>query len=132
MRTALLALELAQLEGSLPRVEPREMGEFSALAPWLMENLSRPIMVEEMALRMGLSASHFRSRFHQEAGMSPARYLRQLRAREAQRLLRDTMLPIKRVAQMVGYPELPHLHRLFLSQVGSTPAAYRARFANLC
>ncbi|MCC7350667.1 MAG: helix-turn-helix transcriptional regulator [Phycisphaerales bacterium] len=132
LRTALLALVLAQLEGSMPQVEPCTMGDFSDLAPWLMENLSRPILVEEMAARVGLSAGHFRMRFHQETGMSPARYLRQLRAREAQRLLRDTMLPIKRIAQLVGYPELPHLHRLFLTQVGSTPAAYRARFTNLC
>jgi len=43
-----------------------------------------------------------------------------------------TIEPGERIAQMVGYPELPHLHRLFVAQVGVTPAAYRARFANIC
>jgi len=132
LRTALLTLILAQLAGAVPRTAPHSIEGFSTLAPWLMENLAQPISVEQMAEHVGLSPSHFRARFHQAAGLSPARYLRQLRAREAQRLLRDTMLPIKRIAQLVGYPELPHLHRLFISHVGATPAAYRARFANIC
>lgn len=132
LRTSLLVMILAQLEGAWPRSALNLNGAFSALTPWLMENLAGPIPVERMAGRMGLSAGHFRARFHRAVGMSPARYLRQLRAHEAQRLLRDTILPIKRIAQMVGYPELPHLHRLFVAQVGVTPAAYRARFANIC
>lgn len=132
LRTALLVMILAQLDGTWPPSALNLNGAFSTLTPWLMENLAQPIPVERMAGRMGLSTSHFRARFHQAAGMSPALYLRQLRAREAQRLLRDTMLPIKRIARMVGYPELPHLHRMFVSQVGATPSAYRARFANLC
>lgn len=132
LRSALLTLILAQLSGAVPQYASHSIEDFATLTPWLMENLAEPISIDQMAEHVGLSPSHFRSRFSQAAGMSPARYLRQLRAQEAQRLLRDTMLPIKRIAQLVGYPELPHLHRLFITHVGETPASYRAKYANIC
>lgn len=81
--------------------------------------------VAEMARIAGLGPSRFRQVFNEYYGISPLRYLQQLRMEEARRLLSETERPIKEVAQMTGFTELAAFHRAFRREAGITPAAYR-------
>lgn len=130
MATAQLALVLGQLEPVGP-ADPltSQARAFHELLDYLKTHLDEPISLDEMARRVHLSPSHFRARFRDRMGDSPARYLQSLRMREAARMMRTSTEPIKRIARSVGYRELANFYRAFRAAHSLTPAAYRAHHA---
>ena len=44
---------------------------------------------------------------------------------QAQQLLRDTLLPVGRIARQLGYSNLGHLSRQFQRETGIPPSEYR-------
>ena len=44
----------------------------------------------------------------------------------AKKLLRSTYLPVKAIAEQVGYPDPLHFSKSFKSATGQSPAQYRA------
>lgn len=84
-----------------------------------------PRSVREMANAAGLSDSHYRSQFRQISGMTPRQYLRSLKTGKARELLRETRLPIKEIAERVGYGDVVSFHRAFTAVNGCTPARFR-------
>jgi len=128
LRVALLTLVLGELSRR-PAASPRARRRWRELEAWLDGQLQRNVPVAEMARHAGLSEDHFRRRFREVFGEPPGRFLQRRRMREAQRLLRETDLPIKAIASRMGYRELANFYRAFRSSVGTTPAAYRERHA---
>jgi len=57
--------------------------------------------------------------------MSPHAYLLQCRATSARRLLGETDLPIKSIAQQLGYRDVYFFSRQFRQMTGVPPAVYR-------
>lgn len=129
IRSALMILILARLKlslsakGSRPAVVP----VFEKLTAWLQDRLHKPVSLEDMASRVNLSASHFRTRFKEQFGVSPGSYFLGLRMDEAARLLRETWTPIKDIAARTGYDEPAHFHRAFKSWHRTTPGEYRRK-----
>lgn len=124
-RVALLTLILGQLQttgATVGRSQPQIWDHFDA---WLRQRVAQPPSVKTMAQQVGLSLTHFSHRFREVFGVSPGRHLHRLRLQEAMRLLRETDLPIKAVAQHLGYPNLPNFYRAFRKAAGTTPARYR-------
>jgi len=105
--------------------------KFQALIDWLGENVGKNITLDEMAVQVNFSASHFLAIFKSELGTSPGNYFLSMRMNEAARLLRETLLPIKEVARRMGYAELPHFYRAFKSLCGMTPNTYRKKHMTL-
>lgn len=132
VRLAMLQVILAGLQGFSLGSGTRRDSIVLRAEQWARARLGEAIDVPAMAEALGEGYAAFRARFRREAGVSPARFLRDLRMRAAQQLLLETELPVKQIARQVGYPELPHLYRTFVAHSGTTPAAYRAagrRFA---
>jgi AraC-like DNA-binding protein len=135
MRCALLTLILGGLsrrsnqQAIGPMTGSTSDVSFDALVGWAAQNLSRGITVHHLAQRAGLSFSHFRARFEQHYGRTAGAFLRDLRLREASRLLRETRTPIKQIAVHTGYGEAATLHHAFRKDHGITPAQYRTQFA---
>ena len=78
-----------------------------------------------LAERLGTSPSTLRRRFADAVGTSPHGYLLQCRAAAARELLGSTDLPIKAVADRLGYRDVYFFSRQFRQLVGVPPAAYR-------
>lgn len=100
--------------------------------PWLpplLERLSRrpaePVDWAAAAGRTGLGLTAFRRRFREATGLSPHAYLLQCRAAEARRLLEESDLPIKAVADRLGYADVYYFTRQFRQLCGLSPGAYR-------
>lgn len=135
MRIANLTLILAELSHPLLQSAYHGGGggdadqAFGPVLAWAEENLGRSPTVAQLARRAGLSCSHFRGLFTHRLGRSPGAWLMDLRLREASRLLRETRMPIKQVAQHVGYANVATFHHAFHRRNQMTPARYRARFA---
>lgn len=62
--------------------------------------------------------------FRSVYGLAPSDYQRQLRVREARRLIGQG-LPIAEAANQAGFADQSHLNRWFTRYLGITPAAYR-------
>jgi transcriptional regulator GlxA family with amidase domain len=95
---------------------------------WLMSRLHRPVTVDEMATRAGLSPRTFARRFRAETGTTPYDWLIDQRVLLARRLLEETGLSVAAVAGRVGFGDAAALRHHFSRRVGTTPHAYRAAF----
>jgi len=62
-------------------------------------------------------------------GVSPARFLREFRFRQAEQLMRTTALPLSEVLLLAGITERSHFMRAFKQRHGTSPSKYRAQCA---
>ncbi|TBL78500.1 helix-turn-helix transcriptional regulator [Paenibacillus thalictri] len=85
------------------------------------ENLTR----EMMAKHASHSPAYFSSLFKKHTGFSPIQYLTRIRLDKAKQLLRESQMPIKQVAEEVGFTDSFYFTRLFTQDTGLTPSHYR-------
>jgi len=78
-----------------------------------------------MASRAGLSASRFQVVFRKLYGVSPGRYLMELRVRHAGELLQDTDWTLAHIAGLCGFADVHHFAKTFKRVTGRTPGAHR-------
>ena len=74
---------------------------------------------------VNLSPSRFRHLFKQETGTTPGQYIKELRLRKAEKMLRTTFLSVKQVLKQVGLGSNAHFVHDFRKKYGMTPTAYR-------
>ncbi|MCW2912420.1 MAG: HTH-type transcriptional regulator glxA [Actinomycetia bacterium] len=102
-----------------------------SLAPlldWITANLERPLTVEDMAARSGLSRRTLSRHFADQLGLSPGRWLLDRRIANTRALLEETDLPVETIARRVGLSSAVNLRRRFHTALNTTPAAYRRSF----
>lgn len=103
-------------------------GPLESFLTWLNENLHLNLNVDALAEKAAMSPRNFARIFVRETGMTPARYLEQIRFERAVDLLESTRKPIEAVACESGYASAEQLRRIFKKRSGVTPLAYRERF----
>lgn len=103
----------------LPPLVTRALAEMEASA------LRRPSLAG-IARRVGCSSGHLQRAFAAAVGTSPARWLEDLRMREARRLL-EAGLPVQEAAVACGYPDPYHFSRVVARFWGRPPRAFRNR-----
>ncbi|MEU4706513.1 AraC family transcriptional regulator [Nocardia salmonicida] len=81
--------------------------------------------VEGLAKIALASRSGFAARFQAATGLTPGRYLTQLRIERAQLLLTDHDVPVGTVARRLGYRSETAFGRAFRRQTGRTPSDWR-------
>ncbi|UCJ15920.1 AraC family transcriptional regulator [Pseudomonas sp. MM211] len=85
----------------------------------------RPWTVASLASEAGQSRSVFAQRFLRATGVSPLRYLTDLRMRLAQQSLSHDHQSVETVAEQLGYGSLAAFSRAFKRSVGVPPGAVR-------
>lgn len=98
---------------------------------WIATNYRERAPVNQMILIAGLPERSFKRRFQQATGLSPLQYVHTLRIEEAKQMLESGDAPVEQIAGEVGYEDAGFFTRLFLRNVGLTPAQYRRRFGAL-
>lgn len=83
------------------------------------------LSAELCAQHCGLGITRFRQRFQAACGISPGKYITQLRCHKAADLLRSTERPIAEISFACGYENPNYLYRVFKQQFHCTPQAYR-------
>ena len=84
-----------------------------------------PHTAESLAQTAGLSRSAFSARFSIAYGSGPMELLREMRMHEAATLLLRSDLPVKRVAERVGFRSRSAFSRAFISATGQSPKHFR-------
>jgi len=105
--------------------------KFGALHEWIRAHLSRDLSLPILAEQAAMSSRSFSRHYHDATGLTPARAVERLRVEEARRLLSESNLTVKRVAQRCGFGSEETLRRSFLRLLATTPQDYRARFGNV-
>lgn len=80
-----------------------------------------------VALELGLSRTRFVHLFRDVMGVTPHRYILELRATHAARLLRDTSMSVTEICFDSGFGSLPSFYAAFRSAYGLTPGTYQGR-----
>jgi AraC-like DNA-binding protein len=78
-----------------------------------------------LATDTGMSLTTLRRRFKESMGMSMQDYVLQARFAAARELLTETNMPLKTVAEQLGYDSVYFFCRQFRQQVGVPPGLYR-------
>ncbi|HMO03331.1 MAG TPA: AraC family transcriptional regulator [Kiritimatiellia bacterium] len=89
-----------------------------------------PGSVSRLAREVGMSDSHFIREFHAAFGLSPKQYSQRILMRRACALLQRTDLPVKAIAERLGYEDPSIFSRAFSRSVGVSPAHYRRQPAS--
>lgn len=108
----------------------RESGEKDPVAQsinFMLENLTRKLKLDEIALETGLSASHYSRLFQNRTGHSPIDYFIQLKIQRACRLLDNSGWLIADVSREMGFDDQFYFSRVFRKVMGMSPAEYRKR-----
>jgi len=98
------------------------------LQDYILAHLREDLSVPALARRAGMSERNFARVFRADAGATPAEFVEMARVDAARRLLEERELPLKRLADAVGYANADGLRRAFVRCVGVAPSDYRKRF----
>ncbi|WP_246521816.1 GlxA family transcriptional regulator [Neoroseomonas terrae] len=101
---------------------------FDALHRWMEQNLGSDLSLAILSREAGMSQRSFSRHYAEATGLTPARAVERLRVETASRLLIETGLPTKRIAQRCGFGSEETMRRSFFRLLTTTPQEYRARF----
>ena len=95
----------------------------------MQRELAGRLTLADLSRTSGLSVRHLNSLFVEQTGLSPMRYLTELRLNQCQLLLRQTRLSIDDIAEQCGFANRFYLTRMMSRHRHTTPAAFRRQAA---
>lgn len=111
--------QLSEVVAALKKTD----NDFSELISWIRAHLSKPMNVESLAARAGMSARNFQRKFTACLGQPPARFVETLRLEHAL-TLSSSGLSAKTVANLCGYTGTQQLAKAFKRRHGSSAANF--------
>lgn len=93
----------------------------------IREHACDPCDVKQLALQAGVSRRWLEKEFRKRYNLSPFDAILQVRMERAKVLLRDPLVPLKRVAAECGYSHPQNFVSAFHEAVGETPGGHRRR-----
>ncbi len=94
----------------------------------LAERCRDAVTPQQLADALHVSYRTLHRRFRAATGVPPLSFLQSLRIEKAKELLEGTRLSLEQIVEQIGYSDASAFRRLFLRQVGLSPAQYRQRF----
>jgi len=95
---------------------------------FIIDNHAKYIEVKDMAEHVHLSVSQLQREFSQNFGITPSRYLREVRVGMVRHLLESSDLSLTQIASECGIYDQSHRTRHFKASTGLTPLKYRHPF----
>ncbi|CNG76075.1 transcriptional activator FtrA [Yersinia kristensenii] len=103
-------------------------GVIRDLQAWLPNNLTHNLSVENLAERAAMSPRNFTRVFTRETGLTPAKYIEEVRLNAARQHLEQTTNSIEQIAVVTGFGRGLNLRRVFERNLQLTPTEYREHF----
>ncbi|HLZ58211.1 MAG TPA: AraC family transcriptional regulator [Ktedonosporobacter sp.] len=105
-------------QGLVPR-------QLKYIIDFILAHLNQDLSLVTLAQQVGFSTYHFARLFRQATGESPHQFVLRQRIERAQRLLRETDMPLTHVALESGFAHQSHLTQAFKRHLNLTPRTYR-------
>lgn len=106
------------------KTKANRMSTVSAV-DYVKQHLAKKIAVENVAMKCGMSRSHFSRTFKKEHDITFQEFLIQQRMNEAVKLLKNSDLHVTQIALAVGYCELSNFTSTFQRVIGIRPSSFR-------
>ena len=117
-----LLCELSDADSAAPALPPL----VAAAIEDIRRNYAGLYGVEELSERLGVSKSHLVRAFTAALGVSPGRYLTNVRIEAAMRLLLHREYTLDVIASLCGFSGANYLCRVFKKTTGQSPTQWRA------
>ena len=127
------AASIPMLVASLSEAPADENSGNKSISPILKaqmhitEHLSETIDFDALAEAVGLTYRSFRYLFTKESGQSPLQYQLERRLARAKNLLASSDMPVRDIAETLGFNSTWYFSHFFQRHLHSSPAAYRKR-----
>jgi AraC family transcriptional regulator, arabinose operon regulatory protein len=128
-RERIFRLSIALLQVVLSRPEIRWLKEkpesLLQTVRFIEQHHAEPIYNPQLARLANMSTTGFVEEFRRCQGVTPARFIAQVRIRETCNLLSNTALSLDEIAEKTGFPNRAYLSRVFKRVTGESPAHFR-------
>lgn len=104
--------------------KPREIAGIADAAAFMEAHFNENISVSDAAERTHYSQRHFIRLFTSVYGVTPQKYLLNVRLRHAGALLRDSSLSVTETALRCGFSDSNYFSRIFRKYTGSSPSDF--------
>ena len=102
-----------------------ETDEIRKVRRYLDSHVGQLVSIQEMSDLIYRSPDYLIKHFKAETGMTPYQYLLKRKIQIAERLLRDTVMPVGEVAAQLGYEDAHYFSGLFKKEKGVAPGQFR-------
>lgn len=133
-RTARRMVTPPMREGSQAQLiqQPVPLRQAKTLAPLLDDlrsHLNTPMVIEQLAVQVGMSRRTFLRRFHDATGTTPGEWMLTVRLEKACVLLESGRMSVERVAEQAGFGSPETLRHHFRQRLNTTPTRWRKEFS---
>jgi len=104
-----------------------EDSAFLASIAHLYEHYNEGLTIDSLSRIAQMSRNAYITKFKRVTGQAPARFIKLYRIDMAKRMLTETSMSEADIAQAVGCVDVSHLIKMFSSEIGMTPSAYRKK-----
>lgn len=112
--------------------QPVPLRQAKTLAPLLDDlrsHLNTPMVIEQLAVQVGMSRRTFLRRFHDATGTTPGEWMLAVRLEKACALLESGKMSVDRVAEQAGFGSPETLRHHFRQRLNTTPTRWRKEFS---
>ena len=85
------------------------------------------IVLKDVARSFGIHPNYMTRTFHEKFGISPKKYLMDMKLKKACRLLTTTTLSIAVISSSLGFDDQLAFSRIFRKEYGNAPSEYRKK-----
>lgn len=128
---ALVVETAAEISARIASAEASHRSYYSSIVEqaktYMAENVHEQLDMEKVAKRLKVGYSWFRRIFKRETGESPNTHHMNLRLAKAMELLRSGDMPIKEIAEKLGYDNQYYFSNIFRKKAGCNPTEYRKK-----
>lgn len=105
----------------------KDLARFESVLSYIEENYNVDIPLSVLAAKMNVSTLYFSNYFKSTFHISPKQYILNKRLAEGQRLLLETDMTIREIANAVGFANENYFSEFFASKIGTSASKYRKR-----
>ena len=105
----------------------KDLARFESILSYIEENYNVEIPISLLAAKMNVSTLYFSNYFKATFHISPKQYILNMRLAEGQRLLLETDMTIREIANSVGFANENYFSEFFASKIGISASRYRKR-----
>ena len=109
--------------------EQRKSTVAERLKEWLDLNVEAPVSLGQLGTQFGYSRNRLIQLFREAYGITPYRYLRQIKIESARQFLCNTQLGVGEIALRLSFADAQYFSGCFKAETGLSPLQFRKRQA---
>ena len=105
--------------------EIKEIDRLQPVIRYIKENYRETISISDLSKLLNVCNDHLIRLFNDTIGITPTKYINNVRLEEMQKLLTNTDISITEISYMVGFSSASYVSKVFKEIFGVTPSQYR-------